>query len=1373
MKLFSLGLLLGALAVSSADAGTHVWTGASSDRFSDGGNWTGGSPAGDPDAELFFSTTAGSYTPQNDIDGLSVRSISISAGGYTIGGKAITVTRDVMNTIGQSIVACDLILIGDVTFFVDANGVNVLAALSLDGAVRGTGRLIKDGGSPLRMRGRAPNTYSGGTVVRRGYLILEKGANVIAIPGDVRIFSTIESLLPEQIADDAEVTFEGWGELTIERNETIGSIVAIGDPNGNRADGSVNVMYGWAAALVRRDIRASGNIEVYFDRLHLATPLAVTLEDRASFRADFEGDAPLTIRATEGSRLLLESRHSSPTFIENASSDVEFPNSPIVQRGGSFTGKAASLRMDGGTLSSAGVGGELSLTAATRVLAGRSISGGPVRLGGATLITTGALEPRPLGTVVPVIQNFSGPVIGTFAGLPEGAVINGYTLTYRGGDGNDVEFRAPAPAPAIQVTDVASVGKVRLDVSVQYFTDRGTAPLTIRHNGQLLGTVQLTNGSGTIELTLAPGSYALDLEYPGDARLAPAKLTYTVRVKAPTPVLTSVEPNVIKGGSGKVTVTVKGSNFVPGARVVVSSSGYPAEFVSSTELRWIATANGEGAPARTGQLHVSQGPESVRSNSVPFTWEAGPPADPRRLTFTINSITAEVRPGATVLMAMTGYPVIRSGQTLLTDSDRDGKVTWQLTRPPNLICAVIDLETGEYYIEGSEFVDREELPLPLALHRGPSGAYSNIVLGNMEPPRVLWVRRGVGAWSVEVRDGATGDADEAFNGMTLFDASAMAPIGSSPATPAGVERGDLMIALSIHDAQPYVTKIDDSHFAPDVPGTLAISESVSADEEDGTARVVLFRNDGSAGRVSARVTTFDKTAKSGTDYLPFDARVTLEPGEMWKAFEIPLIDDALFAGGRRFGVRRSEPAGAAIEAGETEIHLGEAEDPPVVSVDDVSVSEGDGPGTVATTIRLTGATRVAIDVEWYLFNFSLAPATGKLVFNPGETQKQIVIPFRGDRIAGGDSRHEIGLKSLVARTASKRGYLTMVEDDVARISIRDASVTEGSGTRTIEITVDLDIVATRTVRVNFTTRDGSATAGTDYTATTATATFSTFTDTTARLRIPIVGDGVAEGPEWFEIVLSNPEGAALQRSIGRVTIADDDAKPTVSISDASGPEGESLSFVIQLSSPAPEAVTVNVTTAPGTAAAADYHSSPNAFAITIPAGATTRWAEISATEDALVESDETFTVTLASASNATLGRVTATGTILDRGEPPVILSISDAQVVEGNAGEKSVTAVVSVNRQGHPAIRLTWSTADGTATAGTDYVAAKGELTFLSFETAKFVSFVVKGDTLREPDETFRLVLSNVTGVTVVRSEALVTVIDDEGGERRRSVKKN
>lgn len=63
-----LGLLLVFLAGEVVEAATHVWTGANSALWSDNGNWTGGTPAGDPGADLVLPA-GGSLTSTNDIAG--------------------------------------------------------------------------------------------------------------------------------------------------------------------------------------------------------------------------------------------------------------------------------------------------------------------------------------------------------------------------------------------------------------------------------------------------------------------------------------------------------------------------------------------------------------------------------------------------------------------------------------------------------------------------------------------------------------------------------------------------------------------------------------------------------------------------------------------------------------------------------------------------------------------------------------------------------------------------------------------------------------------------------------------------------------------------------------------------------------------------------------------------------------------------------------------------------------------------------------------------------------------------------------------------------------------------------------------------------
>ena len=104
-------LLLLSLVVCSTvpvSAGVHLWTGATSGLFSDPSNWHGGTPAGDPGAELIFPAGPSRLALTNDLSGLTVRTLSFSGPGYTIAGAALTLAADanvIDNTAGPTTLA--------------------------------------------------------------------------------------------------------------------------------------------------------------------------------------------------------------------------------------------------------------------------------------------------------------------------------------------------------------------------------------------------------------------------------------------------------------------------------------------------------------------------------------------------------------------------------------------------------------------------------------------------------------------------------------------------------------------------------------------------------------------------------------------------------------------------------------------------------------------------------------------------------------------------------------------------------------------------------------------------------------------------------------------------------------------------------------------------------------------------------------------------------------------------------------------------------------------------------------------------------------------------------------------------------------------
>ena len=86
--------------------------------------------------------------------------------------------------------------------------------------------------------------------------------------------------------------------------------------------------------------------------------------------------------------------------------------------------------------------------------------------------------------------------------------------------------------------------------------------------------------------------------------------------------------------------------------------------------------------------------------------------------------------------------------------------------------------------------------------------------------------------------------------------------------------------------------------------------------------------------------------------------------------------------------------------------------------------------------------------------------------------------------------------------------------------------------------------------VDYATSNGTATAGSDYTATSGTLTISAG-DTTGTIGITVLADALDEANETVTMTLSSATNATISDSTGTFTIADDDATPSLSINDVS------------------------------------------------------------------------------------------------------------------------------------------------------------------------------------------------------------------------------
>ena len=402
----------------------------------------------------------------------------------------------------------------------------------------------------------------------------------------------------------------------------------------------------------------------------------------------------------------------------------------------------------------------------------------------------------------------------------------------------------------------------------------------------------------------------------------------------------------------------------------------------------------------------------------------------------------------------------------------------------------------------------------------------------------------------------------------------------------------------------------------------------------------------------------------------------------------------------------------------------------LLSADPARVSEGDGPVAVTVTASLDrglrqSATTVTVSVTGggdadavdfaAVADFAITIEAN----DPSGTGTFTLTPEDDAEDEADETLALTGESDLPVTPAS----VVLADDDemmaIRVLSIADAEAAESAGE--VRFAVTLDGPSAAEVTVGYATADPAGTvdpvagAGVDYESAAGTLTFAPG-EVSRTIAVSVIDDSLDEPDETFTLVLSDPRGATLGRGSALGTIRDDDEPPALSIAGDTGPEdvGE-LVFSVTLMARAPTEVTVNYATMDDTAIAGDDYGRVEGT-LTFAPGETARTIRVAVVDDAVDEADEEiFAVTLPGPSGATLAHSLATGVIRDDDEPPA-LSVADA------AGDEDVGALEFAVKLSAPSgieVSVSYATADGTATAGSDYMAATGTLLFAPGEVSQ------------------------------------------------------
>jgi hypothetical protein len=514
--------------------------------------------------------------------------------------------------------------------------------------------------------------------------------------------------------------------------------------------------------------------------------------------------------------------------------------------------------------------------------------------------------------------------------------------------------------------------------------------------------------------------------------------------------------------------------------------------------------------------------------------------------------------------------------------------------------------------------------------------------------------------------------------------------------------------------------------------------------------------------VTVHCDTQPGTARAA-DYTARHQVLTLTAGRTVGFVSVPVVGDALNEANEKFSLALSRPVGAKIGTATAAATINDDDPVPTVSIGDGGVVEGDSGEltTISFPLTLSAKSGRPITLAYTTADDTAqAPgdylaASGTVTIKAGTVESSISVPVVGDELIEGDERFALDLSAPLHVTIDRAEATGTVHDDESppQISVTDTHVTEGDGgSVAAQFTVSLSVPSSNAVSVDYATADGTATAPADYSATSGTITFAPGR-TEETIDVPVIGDALIETDETFTLTLTNPGNATLGTATATGTIADDDSRPAVSVSNAPDvSEGDSGTidavFSVSLDATTTRDVSVDFATVDSSAVAPDDYLATSGTA-TIPAGSTGTTIAVPVVGDTRYESVEIFSLQLSNPVNSTLGTDSASATVVDDDPPPTITISNNVVVTEGDTD--TTDAVFTVQLSGASGLTTTadFRTSDITASAPADYASSSGTVTIRPGATSATFSVPVNGDALYEGDERFLVVLADATNGTV------------------------
>jgi subtilisin family serine protease len=549
-------------------------------------------------------------------------------------------------------------------------------------------------------------------------------------------------------------------------------------------------------------------------------------------------------------------------------------------------------------------------------------------------------------------------------------------------------------------------------------------------------------------------------------------------------------------------------------------------------------------------------------------------------------------------------------------------------------------------------------------------------------------------------------------------------------------------------------------------------------EKAGTATITVLRTGGTASEVTVDYATVPGgTAVVDTDYMTTSGTLTFGAGQASRTFTVTVLDDNLDEPNKTVNLQLSNqgPAGTSLGTPSAAVLSITDDDVPGVigfSAAAFSVAES---GNAMIRVNRTG-TAGGVTVQLIAFEGSAESGdytfpTQTLTFQPGETSKPVTIPIQNDSFREGNETLRLVLSNPTggATLGIQQAVLTIIDDELGatvQFSAAAYSVAENVTARIANVTITRTGSTVAEQTVEFTTADGTAVAGTDYSDASGTVTFAPG-QSSVMVPVPIINNTTSLGTRTVALSLTAaPGGPNLGVPRDAVlNILEDDSIVQFSSNLATVAEGGVVTLTVTRTGGTVGTAVVSYATSNGTAQAPGDYTAKSGT-LTFPPGVTSRTITVATINDvAIGEPIETFSVALSNPSpspGTTIGANSSVGVTITDGDAPGSLQFTtSAQSVNEGAA-----VMLTVTRTGGTTgiVTVQYATGSVSATAGIDYTAASGVLTFANGVASRTLVIATKADTAQEGPEIFTVTLSSPGGGAALGAQSTVdvTIVDTQ-----------